>query len=409
MLLYDFDQGRWKGVTMSQFKFIKPVIQVFLGLCLVTGQVMGESINDPVEERSKLYLQWLDHFWADLETNESAPLRATVAARLIQTDDSQAQERGRKLLQDIFDAPKPDALSLWIIASACSWIETADFCVTDQAFEKLDRADPGNAAVLVMRFGQQYSAESEDRAVIHTYQDWLAQAAEADRFDSYWGRGAVEFFRHTSAYIDSNPPPLLVSQGIFPGNSSEPTAGQFALVVYMSTILYTSSFPYQSIDRFCRAQTNVQNHESMAACEKLASVMRNKGNTSITRAVGYGMSREMLRTIDPDHPGIASWVLRKQVFDIMMRCYLSPWQSNADIESEVGDDTIVNWLTNLEELGEWEGNRLSSRQEYEETSEHFLFDPKKCDRLQALDNEDIVTALDGQTVEEAWQKMKLDD
>jgi hypothetical protein len=78
---------------VSQFKFRKRINLIFLGLCLVTGQVWGESINAPEEESTKLYLQWLDHFWTELETSEIAQFRAASAVRLIQTDDPKKCDR----------------------------------------------------------------------------------------------------------------------------------------------------------------------------------------------------------------------------------------------------------------------------------------------------------------------------
>ncbi len=100
-------------------------------------------------------------------------------------------------MEEILDTPDPDAVSLWTIASACSWIDKADFCDTGRAHEMLMRADPGNAAVSVMRFGQLYTAETGDLAEIEVYKSLFAQAAEADRFDGYRGKGAVNFFQPT--------------------------------------------------------------------------------------------------------------------------------------------------------------------------------------------------------------------
>lgn len=391
---------------MSQFKFRKSVSLIFIGLCLVTGQVWGESINVPEEESSRLYLQWLDHFWTGLETSEVTQFRAASAVRLIQTDDPVAQTRGVKLLEDILKSSTLDAVSLWTIASACSWAESAQWCETGEAHQKLEQADAGNAAVLLLKFSQIQAKQGGDLTESTTHRDLFAQAAKADRFDSYWGRGAFGFYQQTLSFIEANPPPPGMAEAMSPGRRPATTVEQFALGVFLSLTLYTPSASYQSIFSFCQQQTSDQNTESMAVCKKLAHIMRNNGYESLTRSIGYAIDREMLRVIDPEDAGIVSWELRKQVFEIMMHCYLSPWQSNSDIQAEMGDATILNWLKNLDERGEWEGNRFSSRQEYEIAPEHFRFDPKKCDRLQQLDNENIITLLDGQSPDEAWQKIK---
>jgi hypothetical protein len=381
---------------------------IFLGFFMLAGPLWGEDRADPIEEAQKLYMQWLDPFWAGLEHSDTTQFRAASAIRLIQTDEPAAVERAKQLLQDILDSPEPDAVSLWIIASACPWLEEAEWCESGRAHEMLKLADPDNAAAILLQFSQIRSEQDENLAKTEAREQMFIQAAEAARFDSFWGRGAVGFFQTALDYIDKNPFPEGIKIGSV-YSQSDSTDTQLALGVFLGLWIYTPSATYQNLTKYCMGRARDRHTEGVTACRNLARLMRNSGYTSLTRSLGYHIDKEMLRAANPQDPEILSWELRKQVFKIAQMCHMSPWQLDSDLEVKTDAATVLNWLNNLEKSGEWEGFRLSSRQEYEIAPEKYLYDPRKCDRLQTLDNENIITLLDGQTPDEAWQRMKADD
>ncbi len=87
-----------KGVTVSQFKFRKPISLIFLGLCLVMSGSWGQISDEIDVEQKKLDDQWRERFWSYLESSEYPQFRTRAAIRLIRTGDPLAIEQGEQIM-----------------------------------------------------------------------------------------------------------------------------------------------------------------------------------------------------------------------------------------------------------------------------------------------------------------------
>ena len=70
--------------------------------------------------------------------------------------------------------------------------------------------------------------------------------------------------------------------------------------------------------------------------------------------------------------------------------------------TETDQQTLLNWTRNLDELGEWNGNKLTSMQEYDVSPENFAVNPADCEKLLDLDDEDMTRLVDDRNSYSEW-------
>jgi len=124
--------------------------------------------------------------------------------------------------------------------------------------------------------------------------------------------------------------------------------------------------------------------------------MRNNAYTHLSRSIGYAIEKVMLKAIDPDDPGVQSWEIRGRVLGKVGMCFAPSWQTSTLLFTDADKKTLMNWAGNLDELGEWNGNRLTAMQEYEVSPENFAVNPTECEKLLGLGDEDMLSLVEGQ-------------
>lgn len=393
-----------KGVVVSRFKFRELISLMLLGLCLVSGQVWGQSTADLDEKQRTLDNKWQERFWSYLESSEYPQLRTRAAIRLIRTGDPQAVEQGEQLINELLDKPNPDAASLWLLASDCQWRESAEWCQPGGVYELLTQADPNNAAVVMLRFSQ--ATFGEDVLLdTEANRQLLSTASQAKHFDVYWGRGADKLFEEALKFVEINPMQILPE--------FENEAQRFGLTphkaAYYGLMTLTLTDPmvgYGNMTELCRLQARNRRSEGMIVCKKLAGTLRNHGYSMMTRFIGYALEKAMLTELDPNDPGIKRWRNRQYVFSVMQTCFQPYWQVNMELSSEDVDTSMMNWNKNISELGEWEGTRLSAFEDYAAFPEHFIVNPADCDKLKNLDDEAMENLINTQNPGEVWRSIQ---
>ena len=378
-----------------------------LCLCMVTGNIWGQGLSDLEAEENKLHVQWQDQFWSYLETSEHAQFRTASGIRLLRIKDPVANERGLELIDEAVSTLNPDPASLWLVASECQFRKVANWCEPGGVYEMLIQADPDNVAVLMLRFSQASLAKDEELLDTEANRQLLLRAAEANRFDMYWGRGADKLYGEALKFVEIHPvPPIpeleqLKLQLVFSPHT-------YAFFATMGLIVTNTSVGYNNTAELCRIQARNQRAKAIEACKKLAQILRNYGYSLMTRTVGFGIEKAMLRDIDPDDPRIRSWQLRGQVSSIMQICFSPRWLNNTELWPETSVETMMNWAKNLSELGEVQGNRLTAMQEYNTSPDDFVVTPADCDKLLDLDDEGMARLVDGQDPYAAWQTMQAE-
>lgn len=377
-----------------------------LGLCLLSASVWGDSTQDNETELNRLHVQWVDQFWSYLESSETAQFRTASGLHLLQSGDPEAFERGLELIEEVLSAPNPDPASLWLVASDCHFREIADWCNPGGVYEMLVQAAPGNAAALMARFSHTRFANDE-LLDTESNRQLILKAAEADRFDMYWGRGADSLYEESLNFVELNPvPPIL---GLDPQRPQLViTPNTHALSASMSVAFTPPSAAYQNTVELCGIQARNQRTDTMNACKTLARILRENGYSSITRAISYAIEKVMLRAIDPDDPQIRYWQLRGQAFHVMQFCLSPRWLGRLELWSETDVTTMRNWAKNIDELGEVKGNRLTAIQEYNASPDDFAVNPADCDKLLDLDDEAMARLVDGQNPYAAWKRMQAE-
>jgi len=394
------------ALILPHHKFGKLMSWVGLSLCLVTGNIWGQSMPDLEAEESKLHVQWQDQFWSYLETSEYAQFRTASGIRLLQTGDPKFKEQGLVLIEGALITPNPDPMSLWLVATECQFRKIADWCEPGGVYERLLRADPENIAVLMLRFSQTGWASDEETLDTEANRQLLHRAAGLDHFDMYWGRGADKLIEEASKFLERNPvPPMQELELKQPSSYLKHTYAFFAA---MSSVMTSSSVGYSNMVKLCRIQARNQRTEPIEACKILAQKLRNNGYSAITRTIGFGIEKAMLREIDPDDLRIRKWQLRGQVSSIMQICFSPRWLDNSELWPKTSVETMMNWAKNLDELGEWEGNRLTSMQEYSASPGDFAVNPSACDKLLDLDDEAMARLVDGRDPYAAWLAMQAE-
>ena len=367
----------------------------------MTGSVWGQITTEIDAGLNKAHIQWQDQFWSYLETSEHAQFRTAAAVRLLQAGDPKIMGRGVEIIEEVLSTPIPDSVSLWLLASDCQFRNTMPWCEPGGVYEMLSLADPDNATVQMLRFSQ--SKRSGDEASLDTEanRQLLLKAANADRFDVYWGRGADKLYEEALRYAEINPPPPI-PEFEPPKPQLVVTPHTYAFHAAMGQIITSPTAGYGNMFDLCRVQAVNQRTELIKACKKLARLLRGNGYSNITRSIGYGMEKAMLKAVDPDDPRIQSWNLRSQVFGIVQMCYLTRWQTSVVTGSEASVETIMNWSRNLDEWGEWKGNKLTSIQEYIASPNDFEVNPADCDKLFDLDEEDMARLVEDRQSYSEW-------
>jgi hypothetical protein len=397
-------KGGQKRLVPKSGKHKKLTKWLGLLLCLMAGSVWSQTTADLDAEQKKLDDEWREQFWVYLETSEYPHFRTRAAIRLIRTGDPKAIEEGELLINEVLDELSPDPASLWVLASACPGRGSAEWCEPGGVYALLEKADPHNAAVYVLRFNHN-SAEDDSLLDTEANRQLLYKAAEADHFDFYWGRGTEKLYEEALKFIDIHPMQFTPEseEMLLKFNMTPKLAAFYAAA---NVFVSAPNMSWSQLVELCRLQSRSRRAEGIIACKKLSDTLRNHGYSMMTRGIGYALEKYMLTELDPNDPGIRQWQIRGYIFSVMQMCFLPYWQVNMEIQSDAIEPSIKRWVKNISEFGEWEGTRLSAFEDYRASPEHFIVNPVDCDKLKDLDDEAMERFINNQGPGEAWRAMQ---
>jgi len=347
------------------------------------------------------HVEWMNQFWVFLESSEHAQFRSAAAVWLLYKDNPESTMRGRELIDEILGEPNPDVVSLWRLAAYCRDESTESWCQTGRAYDLLLERDPQNAAVILMKFSSALDSE--------TKQKLIQKAAMADRYDVYWGRGAYKIFEDAYEFVNNSPMdvPLETSAGVKVRDVPQESYAFYTGLTMALSVMTAQPSAYSSIINFCRDQAK-QKHNStktINACISLARLMRTEGYSFTTRNIGFAMERVMLEEIDTSDPSIDRLKLQQEVFKVASNCYGANWQLDHDILLSDNNE-MMNWARNVDSYGEWEASKLSAIQVYSHYPDAFSLNPSVCDKLLALNVNELERIFEGRTSAEIWLAMK---
>lgn len=376
-----------------------------IGLCLVTGNVLGESVAGT--ELEALHKQYSDQFRSYLETSEHEQIRVASAVRLLRSNDSKAIERSTRLINEVLGTSTPDPASLWLIAEDCRWRQSADWCGVGGVYEKLIQADTDNAAVLTLEFSHNSPANDEELLDTEANRQWLMKMAKAKRYDAYVWRGGDKLYEEALVFVETHPPPPLPLE-----TSPDMSLHAIAHLLVMGEMAVSSlsmslswSFSYGEIIRLCKIQVSNQHTETIKACKKIAMIMRESGASFLARRVGYGIGKAMLEAEKPDKPEIQSLELQNQTESLIQMCFSQLWVNHIDKWSAVDESTMMIFFKNMDERGERDGYRVSAIQDYKANPERFIINPSECVELLGWKEKKLEKLMDGEPGHLVWKRM----
>lgn len=367
-----------------------------LFLCFLTNISWAQDSDDAVYKAENAYSEWLEEFYTFLETSKDSQSRTLAGIHLYESGEPKSMDRGAAIIEAVLNAPSTEPVSLWTLAGYCGLLgEPRPWCESDGIYEKLIAADPGNAAALMQSLKRFHVPGDELSLDTKANRELLLSAANLQRFDAYWGRGIVSFYNEALAYFKTRPvPPVLESSLFVPQLGGSVEGAAFTSV--MSIIVASPSMSYSLIIELCKTQVKSQRADTIKACNKLASMMQAHALTALTKSIGYALERVMLEIKDADNPRIHFLSQRSQLLAKIAMCQYPHWQTSNDPMIEISEKYLVDWMTNLDQLGEWEGNKLTFTQEYIAYPDHFDVNPADCEKLFDLSEEDTTNLLSGQ-------------
>ena len=186
----------------------------FLGF--VTNASWGQNGDDAVFTAQQGYSEWMEGFYAFLETSKNTQSRTLAGMHLYESGVQKDMDRGVAIIEAVLNSPSTEAVSLWTLAASCFAREPKSWCESG-IYEKLIATDPTNAAALLMSLGRFYVPGDEQSLDTNTSRKLLVKASKLEHFDTYWGRGIVSLYNDALAFFKTNPiPPVLKRSAFFP-------------------------------------------------------------------------------------------------------------------------------------------------------------------------------------------------
>lgn len=374
-----------------------------LVFCLFMGHAVAEEHSG--EQLNELHRQYLEQYWSYLETSQYEQLRVASAIRLLRTDNPSKKARGLQLISDVLKKPDIDPAVLWSIAWECRWRTSADWCESGEALTRLQKADPKNGAIQLLKLGNENQTLSDDKK-----QQLLATMADAERFDIYWARGAVSEFEEALKFVKTNAPPPSppgLPVDLLPHVHAYILSTSFSAI---NTAFFFTEITFSDIEirEICKEQATRQHAKGIQSCNRLARIMQNNSRTLLSRSTGLGLEKNILEITNPDDPKVHSIALRKEAQTVMNRCFAQLWAGDPNRWPSVGRARMINYFKNLDELGEWEGLKLTLMQEYEFAPEDYPVNPARCNEILEMDDETLDRFMDGRSATEVWEQMLAD-
>jgi len=386
--------------------FLNGLRSSLLWLSLVLCMAFGNTaIADSAEEEfEKLEKQYADQFWTYLQTSQYNQLRVSSAIRLFRSDDPSQKKHGIQLVDEVLEQPVIDPGVLWSITQICGQPNSATWCETGEVYHRLRQSDSQNAAVLLLEFSQTDNPDDESLLATEARLEFLESAANAWRFDVYFGRGTDKAFIEALTFIDEHPIPHLLLNEVpteFPPHTH---AFNVALLFLVTEWVASSGPSYQKLTELCREQSSQQYEQGIALCKKLAKLMQRRGTTALSRMIGFAIEKNIVENINPDDPAIQTIELREEAHRMHLRCWSQLWTNHPERWADISQGQMMSVAKNLDKLGEWDGYSLALLKDYEVSPDKFIVDPSECLGLWELDDESLTKFMDGRSADEVWQQ-----
>lgn len=345
--------------------------------------------EDPVNRA--LGQQAHHEMWLFLSDSKITWIRTAAALHFIRKPsfirepDPELRDEGERLAAGILAGEPRDAHTLWLLLDVCHSAPELDGCATATLGDRLIEAAPDNAAVYLKGAGMTAEWKGGDVEDTEEAREALLRAARANSFDIYYGRNALELYHELKAFEEGYQPTHEPAIDL----SEHARAGGGVWTVF-SLLPLTG---LGGIIQLCEAQVREGRPAHVGACLTLAATMQNTGKALITRSLGYSLERKVMEAMGVDE-AITLYLFRKGRMSVHVRsCQLPSWMRNGDAWPELDEATVVDYLRDLDTLGEVGAIRNRAIREYQVNPEAYEQDPELCEALLDLDSDSMGAVL----------------
>jgi hypothetical protein len=340
-------------------------------------------MEDPVNQ--ELANQSFYDMWLFLSRSRTDWIRTSAAIYLLRGSDPELRDVGERLLTEMLASKPGEPHALWLLLKFCSAEPQFPGCASNDFQQRLIESDPENAAVYLVPVTLWELPKTPVLEDNEENRRTLLRASHAQRFDSYYGRDALQLYRELKVFAGEFPPAREPDVDL--------SAHARAFWYTWNVIMLEPQLAFSALLNLCEAQAVEGRMDSVDACLTLSRTMQETGKTLMTRGVGYSIERTVLRAMDGDE-AIYVYLHRKSRMSTQVSmCQAPSWSKGGGFEPELEESAVLTYLADLETEGEVGALRNAGTREFLVYPDRFEQDPARCAELMTLDSEAMGAAL----------------
>lgn len=371
------------------------------------------------EQQNRIYRTWEHEFWQYAETLDIPWLTAHVASWLIQVEyiekirsqhinkgalkleldtDTLSEDtkiRVKQLIDKVMLEGGLNAHTVYVVSNICGKSSYSNWC-RESGYDQLLMALQPDSLYVYAQFIQgegEYGFIARDNEANRKI---LQLAATAEKTDSLYGLIATDIPPIVDEFNARNPELInnvrVEMEYEFDGLSYAMTHQT------MSQLVGTMRFA-----GLCGRQAENDRKLEMQYCSAISDKLKNNADTLRDKSVGYSIEKKMLEARDPADPEILRLWREQRIWYRVMACLMPDWgRSEEEVTSNFNE--MKQWSKMTAELGEIEGTREYAFQAFADGRKTTPNDPKICDLVWELDEDDWAELLGDSDPKTMWQQ-----
>ena len=396
---------------------MKRWLPVLFVIPLLTFASVDEAdLANETEQRNRIYRTWENEFWQYAESLDIPWLTAHVASWLIQVEDikkfvsqhvykdpsilaldaytvhEDTNTRVRRLIDEVMLKAKLDAHTVYVVSHICGKSSYSNWC-RELGYDQLLMALQPESLFVYAQFIQAEDVYGSLVIDNEANRKILQLAAAAEKTDSLFGHIATDIPPIVDEFNARNPELInnvRVEMGYeFDGLSYAMTHQA------MSQLVGTMRFA-----GLCGRQAENDRKLEMQYCSAISDKLKNDADTLRDKSVGYSIEKKMLEARDPADPEILRLWREQRMWPRVMACLMPDLGRS---EEEFFNE-MKQWSKMTAEFGEIEGTREYAFQAFADGKKTTANDPRICDLVWELDEDDWAELLGDGDPKTMWQQ-----
>ena len=362
------------------------------------------DLANETEQRNRIYRTWENEFWQYAESLNIPWLTAHVASWLIGVEDikkfvsqhvykdpsilaldaytvyEDTKIKVRQLIDKVVLEGELDAHTVYVVSHVCGKPSYLNWCRESRYDQLLMALQPESLYV----YAQFIQAEDVYGSLVidnEANRKILQLAATAEITDSLYSHIATDIPPIVDEFNAKNPA-LINNVRVETGYEFDGLS--YAMNHAMSRLVGTMRFA-----GLCGRQAENDRKLEMQYCSAISDKLKNDADNLHDKSVGYSIEKKMLEARDPTDPEILRLWREQRMWPRVMACLMP----DLGLSEEEYFNEMKQWLKMTAELGEIEGTREYAFQAFADGRTTTPNDPKICDLVWELDEEDWAELL----------------